>query len=175
MSGMSESLKNAQSGKNYWRSLQELADTDEFREQLDNEFPGGIDAPVSGISRRRFLQFMSASIAMVSLAGCRWPEEKIMPYAARPEGVDPGTTRKFATTMELGSVPLALLATSYDGRPIKIDGNPSFSLSQGATNAFAQASVLDLYDPARSRGLIQRSGGREANPSWEDFLAAAKT
>ncbi len=175
MSGMSENLNDIQSGKNYWRSLEELADTDEFREQLDNEFPGGIDAPVSGMTRRRFLQVMSASIALVSLAGCRWPEEKIMPYAARPEGVDPGVTRKFATTMELGPVPLALLATSYDGRPIKIDGNPDFALTQGATTAFAQASVLDLYDPARSRSLVSRNGEGTATASWEDFLAEAKT
>ena len=112
---------------------------------------------------------------MVSIAGCRWPEEKIMPYANRPEGVDPGVTRKFATTMELGPVPLALLATSYDGRPIKIDGNPDFPLSQGATTAFAQASVLDLYDPSRSRSLITRNGDRDVNSTWEDFLVDAKT
>jgi MoCo/4Fe-4S cofactor protein with predicted Tat translocation signal len=170
---MSE-IMNDQSGKNYWRSLQELADTDEFREQLENEFPAGIDAPVSGMTRRRFLQVMSASIAMISLTGCRWPEEKIMPYAKRPEGVDPGTTQKFATTMELGPVPQALLATSYDGRPIKIDGNPDFHLSQGATSAFAQASVLDLYDPSRSRDLVLRKNGQTSSPAWDDFLAEAK-
>ncbi len=170
---MSE-IMNDQSGKNYWRSLQELADTDEFREQLENEFPGGIDAPISGMTRRRFLQVMSASIAMVSLAGCSWPEEKILPYAKRPEGVDPGKTQKFATTMELGPVSLAVLATSYDGRPIKIDGNPDFKLSQGATSAFAQASVLDLYDPNRSVALIHRDGETITNPSWEDFLVEAK-
>ncbi len=170
---MSE-IMNDQSGKNYWRSLQELADTDEFRMQLENEFPGGIDAPVSGMTRRRFLQVMSASIAMISLAGCRWPEEKILPYAKRPEGVDPGKTQKFATTMELGPIPQALLATSYDGRPIKIDGNPDFPLSQGATSAFAQASVLDLYDPSRSRGLVLRQNGKTSKPPWEDFLVEAK-
>ncbi|MCP4291494.1 MAG: TAT-variant-translocated molybdopterin oxidoreductase [bacterium] len=175
MSGMSENVSNMHSGKSYWRSLQELADTDEFREQLENEFPGGIDAPVSGMSRRRFLQVMSASIAMVSLAGCRWPEEKIMPYAHRAPGVDPGVTRKFATTMELGPVPTALLATSYDGRPIKIDGNPDFKLSGGATSAFAQASVLDLYDPNRSTALIKRDGGQVSNPTWDEFLAEAKS
>ncbi len=170
---MSE-IMNDQSGKNYWRSLQELADTDEFRDQLENEFPGGIDAPVSGMTRRRFLQVMSASIAMVSLAGCRWPEETIMPYAKRPEGMDPGTTQRFATTMEMGPVSTAVLATSYDGRPIKIDGNPDFKLSQGATSAFAQASVLDLYDPNRSVAVIRRDGSTITNPSWDDFLAEAK-
>ena len=58
---------------NYWRSLQELADTDEYRLQLENEFPGGVDAPNGGMTRRRFLQVMSASVALATLAGCRWP------------------------------------------------------------------------------------------------------
>ena len=81
-------------GLNYWRSLQELADTDEYRNQLENEFPGGVDAP-EGMTRRRFLQVMSASIAMTTLAGCRWPTEKIVPFVNRPEGLTPGTPMQF--------------------------------------------------------------------------------
>ncbi len=161
-------------GMNYWRSLQELADTDEYRDQLENEFPGGIEAPADGMTRRRFLQVMSASIAMASLAGCSWPEEKIVPFAARPEGVTPGTPLKFATTMELGPVALGVMATSFDGRPIKIDGNPALSLSQGATSAFAQASVLDVYDPDRSQEFLRRDGGRAARSSWDEFAAFAQ-
>ncbi len=156
--------------KNYWRSLQELADTDEYRSQLENEFPAGIDAPADGLTRRRFLQVMSASIAMASLTGCRWPEEKIVPFAARPEGVSPGKPMQFATTMELGPIALGVMATSYDGRPIKIDGNPEFGLSQGATSAFAQASVLDVYDPDRSQKVLR---GKGVESSWEDFMAFA--
>ena len=121
---MSETSTDPRQHMNYWRSLQELADTDEYRLQLENEFPGGVDAPPEGMTRRRFLQVMSASVAMVSLAGCRWPEEKIVPYVNRPEGATPGKPLQFATTMELGPVALGVLATSYDGRPIKIDGNP---------------------------------------------------
>ena len=138
------------SGSPYWRSLQELADTDEYRHLMEHEFPGGIDAP-DGMSRRRFLQIMSASIAMTSLAGCRWPVEKIVPYAANTPGIEPGTPIRFATTMEIGVTAMPVLATSYDGRPIKVDGNPGHALSGGAASVFAQASVLDLYDPDRSR------------------------
>ncbi len=160
-------------GKNYWRSLQELADTDEYRDQLENEFPSGIDEPADGLTRRRFLQVMSASIAMASMTGCSWPEEKIVPFAARPAGVTPGTPMKFATTMELGPVALGVMATSYDGRPIKVDGNPEFGLSGGATSAFAQASVLDVYDPDRSQKFLQRNGSQDTESSWDEFTAFA--
>jgi molybdopterin-containing oxidoreductase family iron-sulfur binding subunit len=155
-------------GMNYWRSLQELADTEEYRNQLENEFPGGVDAP-GGMTRRRFLQVMSASIAMTTLAGCRWPQEKIVPFVNRPEGVTPGTPMQFATTMELGPVANSVLATSYDGRPIKIDGNPDSPLSQGATTAFAQASVLDVYDPDRSKKVLHRKGTQVIESDWESF------
>ena len=155
-------------GMNYWRSLQELADTDEYRNQLENEFPGGVDAP-GGMTRRRFLQVMSASIAMTTLAGCRWPEEKIVPFVNRPEGVTPGTPMQFATTLELGPVANSVLATSYDGRPIKSDGNPDVPLSQGATPAFAQASVLDVYDPDRSKKVMHRKGAQVIESDWASF------
>ena len=160
-------------GLNYWRSLQELADTDEYRHQLENEFPGGIDAPPEGMSRRRFLQVMSASIAMTTLAGCRWPAEKIVPFVHQPAGVMPGKPMQFATTMELGPVATSVLATSYDGRPIKIDGNPDSPLSKGATTAFAQASVLDVYDPDRSKKVLRRSGQQTAESDWNAFTEFA--
>jgi len=160
-------------GSPYWRSLQELADTDEYRRQLENEFPGGIDAP-DGLSRRRFLQIMSASIAMTSLAGCRWPEDKIVPYAANTPGIEPGTPIRFATTMELGPAALPVVATSYDGRPIKIDGNPGHPLSRGATSVFAQASVLGLYDPGRSQQARRRGGLFDGDTDWAAFVDWAR-
>jgi MoCo/4Fe-4S cofactor protein with predicted Tat translocation signal len=155
-------------GPAYWRSLQELAGSEEFQLKLENEFPDGIEAHGSGLSRRRFLQIMSASLAMATLAGCRWPEEKIVPFAKREPGVAPGTPMQFATTMELGAVALSVLATSYDGRPIKIDGNPEYKLNGKATNVFAQASVLDLYDPDRSHHVLHK--GKRVD--WDAFQAA---
>lgn len=165
-------MSDRSQNRDFWRSLDELAAGSEFSHHQENEFPGGIEAP-DDMSRRRFLQVMGASAALATLAGCRWPEEKIMPYAERPEGTDPGTPRQFATTFEMGPVAYPVLATSYDGRPIKIDGNPEVPLSGGATNAFAQASVLGLYNPDRSQNILRRNQFGEsasgAKATWEDF------
>jgi len=160
-------------GRGYWRSLEELAQSEEFRRQLENEFPGGVDTPIGGVSRRRFLQVMAASAAMAGLAGCRWPQEKIVPFARRPEGYEPGETRLFATTRELGGIGFPLLATSYDGRPIKIDGNPDHPQSLGAASALMQASVLDLWNVDRSRSVLRRERGQEIRATWDDFAAFA--
>jgi len=156
---MSELSRDPGHGQNYWRSLQELADSEDFQRQLDDEFPAGVTVSADGISRRRFMQIMAASAAMASLAGCRWPEQTIVPFSHRPAGTTPGVAKRFATAMELGGVARPLLATSYDGRPIKIDGNPEHPLCNGAADVFAQASVLDLYDPDRSQRVVQTING----------------
>ncbi len=99
---------------------------------------------------------MGASLGLAGLAttGCiRLPEEKLAPYAHRPENRTPGTPVSYATAMEIGGVAQGLLVTSFDGRPIKIEGNPSHPLNRGAADMLAQASVLELYDPDRSRGV----------------------
>ena len=140
---------------NYWRSLQELADEPEFRKFLEGEFPEPAEVPTDAMSRRRFLQVMGASVAMASLVGCRWPQETIVPFASRPEGTTPGTARRYATVMELAGAVGPLLVTSLDGRPIKVEGNPDHPLSRGACDLFAQAGLLELYDPDRSRHVLE--------------------
>jgi len=162
------------SGRGYWRSLEELAQSDEFRRHLENEFPGGIEPPSSGVSRRRFLQIMAASAAMAGLAGCRWPEEKIVPFAKRPDAYVPGQTRQFATACEQGGVGWPLLATSFDGRPIKVDGNPDHPWSLGGATAQLQASVLDVWDVDRSRAPRRRRGKQEVTATWDDFAGFAE-
>jgi len=159
--------------KAYWRSLDELADNPEFRRFVENEFPAHADEMLEP-SRRGFLKIMGASMALAGMTACRWPEEEIVPFASRPAGYTPGEPRQYATAMELGGVALGLLATSYDGRPIKIEGNPTHPASLGATNVFAQASVLELYDPDRSRKVIRREDGEDFSKSWEDFARFAR-
>ena len=109
---------------------------------------------------------MGASLGLAGLTatGCiRLPEEKLAPYAHRPENRMPGTPVSYATAFELGGVAQGLLVTSYDGRPIKIEGNPSHPLNAGAADTAAQASVLELYDPDRSFGVsTNRRGERRA-------------
>jgi molybdopterin-containing oxidoreductase family iron-sulfur binding subunit len=169
----------------YWRSLEQLADTPQFRAALERQPALGAEQALHA-SRRRFLQTMGASLGLAGLAGTgciRLPEEKLAPYAHRPENRTPGTPVSYATAMETGGVAQGLLVTSYDGRPIKIEGNPTHPLNRGAADQFAQASVLELYDPDRSRGVIKntlhrgRGGdGPEDKPeiavkaaSWDDF------
>ncbi|EQD27807.1 molybdopterin oxidoreductase, iron-sulfur binding subunit, partial [mine drainage metagenome] len=118
------------SGKEYWRSLDELADTPEFREFVDREFTSHASEFLDS-NRRRFLKIMGASIALAGLAGCRWPMETLAPYAHRPANRDPGTPVQYTTAMELGGVAQGMLVTSVDGRPIKVDGNPKHPLNRG--------------------------------------------
>src|ERR1700734_58916 len=137
---MNESSNNLNStnGKRYWRSLDELADTPEFKEWLHREFPAGASEFTDDVSRRHFLKIMSASFALAGLglagAGCRRPEEKLEPFGQQPENYTFGTYEYFATAMptRVGAIPL--VAKSYDGRPIKVEGNSLFPGSNGGTD-----------------------------------------
>ncbi len=147
------------SGKLFWRSLEEVAETPAFTEMIHREFPQlaseWSDDP-DGVSRRRFLQLMSASVALGGLTACtRQPLEKIVPWVEQPEQIVPGLPLYYATAMELDGYAAPLLAESHMGRPTKIEGNPDHPASGGATDLFAQASVLDLYDPDRHQTVTE--------------------
>jgi MoCo/4Fe-4S cofactor protein with predicted Tat translocation signal len=160
-------------GKAYWRSLDELADTPEFRSLVEREFPGLAEELLSPRTRRAFLKVMGASLGAAGLAACRWPRELILPFANQPEDRVPGVPQQYATAMELGGAALGLLVTSIDGRPIKIEGNPLHPSSLGAASALAQASVLEVYDPDRSRQLVRRQDGQTFAADWDEFAAFA--
>ncbi len=156
-------------GPEFWRSLEELAGSREFKEQLHREFPKGASEWLDPVSRRGFLQLMSASLALAGLTGCtKQPLEPIVPYVRQPEELIPGRPLFFATAMTLGGYGKALLVESHEGRPTKIEGNPEHAASLGATDVFAQASLLDLYDPDRSPSPLFKG---EIRP-FSSFLAA---
>jgi len=159
---------NAARGREYWRSLDELAATPEFEELLHREFPRLASGWEGGeLNRRHFLKLMGASLAFAGLQACsRQPLEKMVPYVRQPEEVVPGQPLTFATAMTLGGYATGLLVESQMGRPIKVEGNPDHPASLGATDPFAQASVLGLYDPDRSQVVTQLGGIR----TWNDFL-----
>ncbi len=160
-------------GKLYWRSLDDLAGKPEFQRWVRDEFPGMAEELSAPSTRRGFLKIMAASLGLAGFTACRWPKEEIHPFANRPDGRVPGVPQQFATAFELGGAALGLLVTSYDGRPIKIEGNPLHPASLGAANAFAQASVLELYDPDRSQNPVRREKGQELSARWDDFVAFA--
>ncbi len=158
-------------GPEYWRSLEELAATPEFEELLHREFPRQASELPAGVDRRRFLQLMGASLALGGLTACtRQPLESIVPYVEQPESLVPGKPLYFATSLVQGGYATGLLAESHMGRPTKLEGNPDHPASLGATDLFAQASVLTLYDPERSQTVTHL--GRIS--TWQAFLADAR-
>ena len=155
-------------GPEYWRSLEELAQDPSFEETLRREFPREAAALDSGVDRRDFLRLMGASLAMGGLAACAAPHEKIIPYVEAPENVIPGKPLFYATAMEQGGTVIGLLVESHMGRPTKIEGNPEHPSSLGSTDHFAQASILNLWDPDRSQTV--RYVGETS--TWGAFIAA---
>jgi len=160
-------------GKRYWRSLGELSDTPEFRGWLEREFPAGA-AQLEGDewSRRGFLKVMGASMALAGfgLTSCRRPEAHLVPFTKSVEWAIPGKALFYATAMPRRTGAIPLVVTTHDGRPSKIDGNPLHPASGGATDAFAQASILDLYDPARSKRFAEKGETRDL-AAFEKYLA----
>ncbi len=171
----------AHPGKEYWRSLEELADSPAFREFVQREYPQHAEEWDDPIERRTFLKLMGASLALAGLSGCVYqPPEKIVPYVKQPEEEVPGKALYFATASTLGGIATPLLAKSTEGRPTKLEGNPdhpnsrngdSNELGSSATDIFSQASVLTLYDPDRSQTALYRD---ESRP-WSTFVGEIRT
>jgi molybdopterin-containing oxidoreductase family iron-sulfur binding subunit len=158
--------KTSLRGPRYWRSVDELAGTPEFQEAVEREFPGSPHGWGDEVSRRGFLKFMGASVALAGLAGCtKQPDEPIYPYIKQPEDLILGKPNYFATAHPFvtGAVPLLVKSDQY--RPIKIDGNPEHPYNQGSSDVFTQATLLDLYDPDRSQHVTFRGENRE----WAEF------
>ncbi|MDB6147145.1 MAG: molybdopterin oxidoreductase, iron-sulfur binding subunit [Spartobacteria bacterium] len=140
----------------YWRSLEELSGTAEFERWLHAEFPAAAAEWGSEIHRRDFLRLMGASLALAGLGACtKQPIEKIVPYVKQPEELIPGKALRFATATTFAGYAQGIVVTSREGRPIKIEGNPDHPASLGATTIWAQAAVLDLYDPDRAQVVMK--------------------
>ena len=162
---------SGKTGRKYWRSLEELADTEEFRSFLEDEFPQQARPLALPIDRRQFLTLMGSALALAGLSGCRYlPQQKIVPYVKAPEDLIPGQPLTYATAMTLGGYSTGLLATSNMGRPIKIEGNDLHPASLGGTDVLAQCSILHLYDPDRAQTVTYQG---EVS-GWEVFLDALR-
>jgi MoCo/4Fe-4S cofactor protein with predicted Tat translocation signal len=159
-------------GPRFWKSLEEWSQSPEFLPYLHREFPEHASEWDNGISRRRFLQLMGASLALAGLTACsRQPQEKLMPYVRRPEEIIPGKPILYATTFPHRGYGKGVLVRTEMGRPTKIEGNPDHPASLGATDIFMQASILGLYDPDRSQTIRQ---GNDIS-TWDAFTQFAET
>jgi MoCo/4Fe-4S cofactor protein with predicted Tat translocation signal len=159
-------------GKDYWRSVEEFADAPEFEEFVKHEYPAQAEEWDNSLSRRNFIKVMGASLALAGLSGCViQPNEKIVPYVSQPEFIVPGKPLFYATAMTLGGVATGLLAKSNEGRPTKIEGNPEHPGSLGATDVLAQASLLNMYDPDRSKEILYRGDPR----TWQALMTELRS
>jgi molybdopterin-containing oxidoreductase family iron-sulfur binding subunit len=158
-------------GPEYWRSLEELAGSEEFREMLHREFPKGASDWLDAFSRRGFLKTMGASLALAGLTGCtRMPLTEIVPYVKQPENMIPGRPKYYATAFTLSGYAAPILVESHLFRPTKVEGNPEHPASLGGTDIYAQASILDLYDPDRAQNITYMGDVR----SWNAFMEAVR-
>jgi MoCo/4Fe-4S cofactor protein with predicted Tat translocation signal len=167
-------------GPGYWRSLEERNKTPEFRTRAEREFVEGSSA-ISTVERREFLMLMGASfgLAGLGLAGCREPRNHTLPYSRQPENTIPGVPTFYASSFpgEYASQPL--IVETHQHRPTKVEGNPSHAANGTASSKFAQASVLDLYDPERAQASYGANGvllsRAEVSDALRALAAAAKS
>src|ERR1700746_1943786 len=158
-------------GPEYWRSLEELAGSEDFQQGLHREFPKGASEWVDSVARRGFLKVMGASLGLAGMTGCvRLPLEPIVPYVRQPENVIPGRPMYYATAVTLGGYASPVLVESHLAPPTKIEGNDLHPASLGGPDVFTQASILGLYDPDRSQTVMSMGDVR----SWQAFLSAIR-
>jgi MoCo/4Fe-4S cofactor protein with predicted Tat translocation signal len=143
--------------KQYWKGVEQLTNQPEFVKYANKEFPrdlpfksGRIEEESEGNSRRDFLKMMGFSVAAASLAACEAPIRKAIPYLNKPESIDPGIPNYYASTYTNGGNYCSIVVKTREGRPIKIEPNKLSKISGGGTSAQSEASVLSLYDKARS-------------------------
>jgi molybdopterin-containing oxidoreductase family iron-sulfur binding subunit len=165
--------------KTIWRSLDDLADTPELHEFAKKEFPGfanvyeGLgeaEVEEGALSRRQFLALSAAGLGLAGLSGCRRPDLQILPYSQTPDNIVPGVPLFYATSIPRPGTAFPVLVESHEGRPTKIEGNPKHPASLGKSDTHAQAAILELYSPDRSREVMMRDqAGKMRVSSWEAF------
>lgn len=177
----------------YWRSLNELESTPEFEQFMHREFPVAASEFPDGISRRRWLQLMSASLALGGFAGCRYQKEEFAALVGRSDQRIAGVPLMFATSFEWANRPVHLLVGNVDGRPIKLEGNAQYPLNASVdpsgfhdgkeaafavagTDSYTQACILQLYDPDRCSDVLVRSaaGKKPTAADWDAFEKSAR-
>jgi MoCo/4Fe-4S cofactor protein with predicted Tat translocation signal len=154
----------------YWKSLNELAQNEEYKKYAEREFPENATELTDQVSRKSFLRVMGASIAFAGFASCRKPVQKILPYSRQPEDMVLGEPLFYATGMPFQDSVTGLLVTNSEGRPLKIEGNEDHPSSTGRTSIYNQASILGMYDPDRSRSP-RRNGENASREEFVEFAA----
>ena len=150
----------------YWKSLKDISseeDYNRFLKQSDHNED-------NGLSRRNFLSLIAASVALAGLEGCKKPVQKIIPYVEAEIGTIPGIPKYYASTIPWKNNALGVVIENHDERPVKVEGNEKHPSTLGKSNAFSQASTIEMYDPDRARGV--KYDGKKVD--WSEYLKFAK-
>jgi Fe-S-cluster-containing dehydrogenase component len=153
----------------YWRSIDNRRRTEDYLASIENEFVSDL-TDITAMDRRSMLKVMGASIALSGIGvSCRRPEEKILPYVKQPDGITPGIPNFFATAQPSPFGASGILVESHEGRPTKVEGNPTHPESLGKASTINQAAALEIYDPDRSRFCVKETAGDRLPVDWADF------
>ena len=141
-----------------WRGLDELANDQAFVARASEEFPMLAEALASPPDRRRAIKLMAAAFAAAGLSDCDVgaPSGQLIPAVRTPPNIIPGLPNFYSTANVLDGYAAGVVIKHNMGRPIKVEGNPSHPASLGATDVFAQAQLLDFYDPERAWAISAR-------------------
>jgi MoCo/4Fe-4S cofactor protein with predicted Tat translocation signal len=169
MSSFVQIKSASKTGPKYWRSLDQAANAPEFRQWVEREFPSTAAEMLDGNSRRTILKLMAASFGMAGLVACSRPEIRFAPQARGQQDYVPGSPYNYTTAIVINGQATGLVIKTFDGRPVKVEGNPDHPTSLGAATALMQASVLDIYDPDRSKLVM----ADKKESTWEAFSTAA--
>ncbi|MCH6257528.1 TAT-variant-translocated molybdopterin oxidoreductase [Puniceicoccaceae bacterium K14] len=163
------------SGPRYWRSLDDLAQTPEFIDQVNREF-GPEASEMNEVDRRHFMKIMAASFALggIGFSGCRRPEAHILPHSKAPEHLVPGEALYYASSFSVRGESVPVLVETHTGRPTKLEGNKTYTPYNGGTTGKAQASILELYDPDRST-RHQKGDVTLSDAAVEDFIVSLRS
>ncbi len=161
-------------GSKWWRSLEQASDDPEFLARAAQEFPGLANALAEPMARRQALKLMAASLVLGGLGACDSKfGGKLVPAVKIPPNVIPGLPNLYATAHVQGGYASGVLVTHMMGRPIKVSGNPEHPASLGAIDVYAQAQLLEFYDPDRS-AQISVQGEPSDRHRLEAALAAQR-
>ncbi len=159
-------------GRRYWRSMEQIAETDEFKMWVEDEFPNR--KAILELDRRQLLKYMGASMALAGLSGCRQVflgQDKIVPYVNQPEELVPGRPLYYASTFTHAGYGQGVLVEQHEGRPTKIEGNPDHPENKGTSDHWMQASILSMYDPDRSGSVTTKDG---EIGTWDGFFKKSR-
>jgi len=161
--------------KKFWRSIEDLNDSKEIERFKLREFQEGASELNEGVSRRDFLKFLGSTAALAGLSGCniRKPYYKIKPYARKVEHSVSGIPTFYATSFQLNSAVYGVLAETHEGRPTKIEGNPTYPGTEGSSGLFQQSSIIDLYDPDRLKSPLHLTASVSLN-DFKDWMLRYK-